>query len=144
VHVVITDGGAGNPTITLECELDEDDEVIACAGTAPMPPNTNRSCDNQGHYVWTCSAGKIDFDNDLDQLNTLAQTIGPNGQYPAWPPAGSGLFAGCQSDNDSDGYGAGIRVGIDDCNDNNAAIHPGANDPANDGIDQDCDGNNNG
>ncbi|HEX5036755.1 MAG TPA: putative metal-binding motif-containing protein, partial [bacterium] len=56
------------------------------------------------------------------------------------------------ADADGDGFGdpaGGVEaesapegfVGNDeDCNDGNAAVHPGAKDPAHDGIDQDCDG----
>ncbi|HEY7465671.1 MAG TPA: putative metal-binding motif-containing protein, partial [Dehalococcoidia bacterium] len=56
-----------------------------------------------------------------------------------WAPQGK--IGGCEaSDADGDGYGAGLRVDIDDCNDGNAAIHPGAADTAGNGVDEDCDG----
>jgi len=42
----------------------------------------------------------------------------------------------CGPDNDTDGWGP--QCG--DCNDNEASIHPGAEDPWGDGIDQNCDG----
>lgn len=42
------------------------------------------------------------------------------------------------ADADSDGDGHSTNAG--DCDDSDAGIHPGATDPAGDGIDQDCDG----
>jgi len=41
-------------------------------------------------------------------------------------------------DNDADGFSVD-----DDCNDNDATVYPGADDIADDGIDQDCDGSDN-
>lgn len=47
----------------------------------------------------------------------------------------------CESpDEDGDGYNAGGDCGPADCDDSNPDIYPGANDPKDDGVDQDCDG----
>jgi hypothetical protein len=57
----------------------------------------------------------------------------------------------CYEDLDGDGYGgvsrlesdcasAGMVGRDDDCNDSNAAVHPGAEEILTDGVDQDCDG----
>ena len=40
-----------------------------------------------------------------------------------------------QMDLDGDGHFA-----VDDCDDQDAAVHPGADDPTTDGVDQNCDG----
>lgn len=49
----------------------------------------------------------------------------------------------CDDNKDQDGDGHGdptVCAFDDDCNDDDAAIFPGADDPADDGIDQNCDG----
>jgi len=53
---------------------------------------------------------------------------------PVEPPPG-GQCNGEADDLDRDGYCA-----PEDCDEVNADIHPGAHDPAGDGVDQDCDG----
>ncbi len=45
------------------------------------------------------------------------------------------LYGAPAVDQDGDGYLEG-----DDCDDSDASIHPGADDPEGDGIDQNCDG----
>lgn len=82
--------------------------------------------------------GSAGFDNTygygLVQLyDALTATVAP----PPPPPPAS-----C-TDADGDGY-CSLATGGDDCNDNDASIHPGANDthgkPGHDGIDNDCNG----
>jgi hypothetical protein len=46
----------------------------------------------------------------------------------------------CATDADGDGYGEGAACTGPDCNDNDASINPGATEICGDGIDQDCDG----
>jgi len=48
---------------------------------------------------------------------------------------GDGLGDACDTDQDGDGYPAGV-----DCDDRNEAVNPGATEVCNDGIDNDCDG----
>ena len=94
--------------------------------------------------------------NELQTLSLRHDTLFlSNGGFVKLPVA---VTAGGQFyyyDNDGDGYGiadrpvwvpsgvappAGFVAGETDCNDENAALHPGAQEIANDGIDQDCDG----
>jgi hypothetical protein len=64
-------------------------------------------------------------------------------RFPGAPEQCNGLDDDCDgaldpdADQDLDGDGASWCV---DCEDNNAAYHPGAEDPLGDGVDQDCDG----
>ena len=73
--------------------------------------------------------------------------------YPGAPdPWGDGRDTDCDAceavdgdgvDRDCDGYpaaGEGTEEGNEDCNDNDDAVHPGADDPPGDELDADCDG----
>ncbi len=78
----------------------------------------------------------------------------PEYYFTATPDVGQGAQSELLSvmqlpctDNDGDGYGtsgSGCDAGdtLRDCNDNNAGVHPGATEVC-DGVDNDCDGNNN-
>ncbi len=92
-------------------------------------PNTpaGESADANG-----CSTSQLDSDNDgvsdaLDQCpNTPAgETVDANGCTVVTGPV----------DGDGDGFTADL-----DCRDDNASIHPGAEEVKHDGIDQDCNG----
>jgi hypothetical protein len=56
-------------------------------------------------------------------------------------PSDPAHWSDCQTciDLDGDHYGVGCDLGPD-CDDTDSKIHPGATDPAGDGVDQDCDG----
>ncbi|TNE89778.1 MAG: hypothetical protein EP330_10235 [Deltaproteobacteria bacterium] len=62
----------------------------------------------------------------------LTACAGPTGSEDSGPSA---LYGAVMVDDDNDGYDAG-----EDCDDGDASIYPGADDPMGDGIDQDCDG----
>ncbi len=65
---------------------------------------------------------------------TVASSSSGGGQGGAVP-----LYGVAASDDDGDGY-LSVEGGGNDCDDQDAAVHPEAPDPAGDGVDSDCDG----
>jgi putative metal-binding protein len=69
----------------------------------------------------------------MSRLLGLALTLGLGACYVQTTPTNTP--AQVCTDIDGDGYCADV-----DCNDQNSSVHPGADDPPGDGIDQNCDG----
>jgi WD40 repeat protein/putative metal-binding protein len=120
--------------------------VMAANGAAqvplPLPSGAARP-------AWAPDGSRILFDlnseiysanpdgSGVTQLTT-AGTSGLIAQAPTWQPialAGGGTAPPGLVDRDGDGVAASL-----DCNDADRAVHPGAKDKRDDGIDQDCSG----
>lgn len=124
--------------------------VTACDGTEP-DLDGDKSCDDE------------DLDDDGDGIiDTSDCAPRANSIYPgATEVPNDGIDQDCNGrdtvtcfrDNDLDGYGgstetlaeascatAGLSGRTGDCNDTSATVFPGAVEVANDGVDQDCDG----
>ncbi len=85
--------------------------------------------------------GNIRFDDHPTVLAGAVSEQTPQGGSVAVPGTRVGLVVSTgPGPADSDGDSDTFTPNQGDCDDNNAAARPGANDPENDGIDQDCDG----
>lgn len=120
--------------------------VMAANGTAqvplPLPSGAARP-------AWAPDGSRILFDLNSETYSanpdgsgvtqlTTAGTSGLIAQAPTWQPlvqAPGGTAPPGVVDRDGDGVAAPL-----DCNDANRAVHPGATDKRDDGIDQDCSG----
>ncbi len=115
------------------------------------------SCGHQCQATESCDQGQcVSSCQDLDGDGHLASSCGGDdcndydaNSYPGAPETcGDGVDQDCNGtdlpcgdchDNDSDGH-QDKACGGDDCDDSDAAVHPGASEICGDGIDQDCDG----
>ncbi|TNE89776.1 MAG: hypothetical protein EP330_10225 [Deltaproteobacteria bacterium] len=64
-----------------------------------------------------------------------ALLLGLTAGLPGCAGGGNALYGMPEVDDDNDGYS-----NFEDCDDSDASIYPGADDPEGDGIDQNCDG----
>lgn len=105
----------------------------------------NDGSGNLSGYAWGENVGWINFNGVKINPSTgmfSGYAWGENIGWINFAPNGKGIKTSWQkcTDNDSDGYAVeGGACGLIDCNDNDASIHPGANEVFN-GIDDNCDG----
>lgn len=135
----VVDGADNCPTVanTDQTDTDGDGTGDACEEGVTPPPAT-------------CGTGTDDSDCDGSHGDEDCAPFDPavhpganetcdgkdnncNGQYDENDGSG-GSCASTNTDNDNDGYSGNV----DDCNDSNAEIHPGATEVC-DGVDNDCD-----
>lgn len=126
-----------------------------CRQDAPTPPAPgtwweDRDGDGFGDPRSTIQASKCpdfyadpargaDCDDSLSTVNSRSCDVAGNGRDEDCSGADGPGKTGGKHDRDGDGYSS--RPGFcTDCNDNDRAIHPGATDTPNDGVDQNCDG----
>lgn len=94
----------------------------------------------------------VTFDGQPNYQDSYFPSVSSNGRYVAFSSGASNIVQGDTNyaedifvrdranDNDSDNYVVYLDIQNDDCNDNDASVHPGASDVKHDGIDQDCNG----
>ena len=132
----------GNAVAALTCYEDSDHDGYG---------STTVIADN-GDSVCTATDGESDVDTDCNDGNAA---IHPGATEIVADGVDQDCSGGelCYQDNDNDTYGTSSTVADDgdlncndtgesnvytDCNDGNAAIHPGATEVVGDGVDQDC------
>lgn len=97
-----------------------------CDGSPPTP-----TCPAGTYPIWTCNTAGTQRRRCIDGIDMVEDC--PRG----CTVMAVGVDDVCVPPPDADGDGSRADV---DCDDGNAAIHPGAADPCGDGVDQDCTG----
>jgi hypothetical protein len=129
-RVEVTYEAAGNPVGSLTigpvtaAERGGRTGFVARRASAQVPPSADLA--RVTVTLTRVGAGSGSEDND-GYADNLGFTL--DGSVPGPPPST------CLPDRDGDGFSQGS-----DCDDTNPAIHPGAAEVPDDGIDQDCDG----
>jgi hypothetical protein len=116
-----------SPSLWIEQGEHRDLPGEACGDGEPPPP----MCPEGTYEVWTCNEAKTERRRCIDGVDSTE-------------PCPSGCIAMAVGINDEcmmppDGDGDSSRADVD-CDDGDAAIHPGAIDTCGDAIDQDCSG----
>ena len=137
----------GQETATFEasvaCGGSTCDSTVSASEDAPgcdVQTEDSTTCNEAGECVLSaalvgwCGEPSFDFDADDNQLVQEANTFGF-----AWFDASLTFTEACGCDVNADDDNDGVTVGQGDCDDTDAAVHPGATESCDD-VDSDCDG----
>lgn len=129
-------GGASTGGTTGVC-VDKSTEI--CQECPAGSIDGERTCTNgawgacKDCVATQCTPGQKDIGDCSPTMVKGSRTCTAEGNWPT-------TFTDCKNaDVDGDGHNATVYGG-DDCNDNDASVHPGAVDKCGDGVDQDCSG----
>jgi hypothetical protein len=116
---------------------------ITLSNAGPGSAAEDLALEGEGASAWSVTPSSVDLAAGDDLVVTVTFAPGAAGDYPARLAVLDlevPLMGRADEDNDQDGH-TSVASGGDDCDDNDAAVYPGAMDEWYDGVDADCAGN---